>query len=599
MGKASQKLLSLWTDRVNTSKKWKEQVVEQNRWETYIQEYEGQYDVVLGNQYVPPINEVYAYIEASKSNLFQNNPYIAVNAKKSSTIEGAVIWEALLNHDWKDLHCKEDVELEITDTILVGHGWNKVGNNVKTSGSGDQLRLESERLYSNRVSWRDMFFNIGCKRPMVDSLWKAQRIYRPTDDLKKEYGSVASKLSGSPFPELSEKIRKDMLYKDDVNFSAIYEVWDARERKVYLMADEHTDDFLEDPRPWPDYLEKDPYDMLSFVEIPDKPYPMSDIAPWNAQILEKIKVFTMILNHVKKGNRQLIMRKGVLKDQEKDKYEKGLDGSILEAAVAANADIQTAFKFLDYGQMPADYYMMLDRLDQVKRSVNGQPEFEQGAGTKTGSRTLGELNLIKGGSAARTQRKQDRIESHCANIAKQLMANRKANLNVEMVVKVTGNEPAKIIQAFQSQGKYDPVSRTIRFSPDDIKGDYDVSIKAGSTLPLDKEGREAILDNVLNMAIPLASAPTLPPFIAEIIKERLRDYGIKGLEVAFSQQQQAIVQKDEGNQASQAMEVAKTESETTKRQAQAQQIRADTIIKTAQALGKASGDIPNEVSLTK
>jgi hypothetical protein len=599
MSKATEELLRKWTDRISMGKRYKEQITEQQKWNTYIDQFKGIYDVVLGNQYVPPINEVYAYVQSLKAALFQRNPYIACNAKKTGTVEGSYIWEAILNHDWQEMKIKGEVEMEIDDAILVGHAWNKVGNNVKTVGNGDTLAVESEKLFSNRVSWRDMLFNIGTRRLMVDTLWIAQRIWKPTDDVKDEYGSRAAKLNGAALPAIDERIRKDVLYKDDINFSPLWEIWDARERKIYLMSDEMNKDFLEDPKPWPEYLDEFPYQMLSFNEVPDEPYPMSDIAPWNPQVLEKIKVFTMILNHIKRGNRQLIMRKGVLKEQDKDKYEKGIDGSILDAAVSATADLQSSFKFLDYGQMPADYYMILDRLDQIMDKVRGQAAFQQGGQTKTQSRTEGELQLIQGASTSRSQIKQSRIEGHCENIARHLMFHRKANLDLDMVVNVTGNEPPEILQAFQGQGIFDAKTKTLHFSKEQIQGEYDLSIKEGSTLALDKTTRDQTLREVYQMSMPLASAPSVPPFIAEIVKELLKDFEIKGLEKAFDDQQAQADQKEQGNAMTQEAEMAKVESETQKRQAQSQQINADTIIKTANALGKASGDIHPEASLVK
>lgn len=599
MSKASEQLLSKWNDRISMGKRYKEQITEQNKWNTYIDQFKGLYDVVLGNTFVPPINEVYAYVQSTKASLFQRNPYIACNAKKTGTVEGSYIWEALLNHDWKELKIKEEVEMEIDDALLVGHAWNKVGNNVTVDGSNNQLRIESEKLFSNRVSWRDMLFNIGTRRLMVDTLWTAQRIWKPTDDVKKAYGARAKHLNGAALPAIDERITKNVLYKDDINFSPIWEIWDARERKIYLMADETSKDFLEDPKPWPDYLDEFPYQLLSFTEVSDEAYPMSDIAPWNPQVLEKIKIFTMALNHMKRWNRQMIMKKGVLKEQDKDKFEKGIDGAILDAAIASNGDLQSAFKMLDFGSLPPDIYMILDRLDQIMDKVRGQAGFQQGGVTKTQTRTEGELQLIKGGSDSRTNRKQSRIENHCENIARHLMAHRKANLDMDMVVNVTGNEPPEILKAFQDQGIYDPRTRTFHFSKEQIQGEYDLSIKEGSTLALDKTTRDQTLREVYQMSMPLASAPSVPPFIAEVVKELLKDFEIKGLEKAFDDQQAASAQKEQGNAMEQEATMAKVESETQKRQAQAQQINADTIIKTANALGKASGDIHPDASILK
>ncbi len=596
MGKKEdrQKLLSKWSDRISSSKKWREQIEQEQKWETYIDANEGKYDVVLGSTPVPPINEIFAYTQTSVASLFAQNPYISVNAKKTGTIEGSIIWEAALNYHWKELKIKAEVELQIIDGLHVGHGWNKVGNNVKTSGDGDQLHLESETLFSNRVSWRDMFMNVGCRNPPNDNLWMAQRIYRPTEDVKEDY-KAAAKLTGSPHPALDDTLRKSLTWKEDINFSALWEIWDARERTIYLMADETLPDFLEEPRPWPEDLKEFPFQMLKFNPIPDKPYPLSDVAPWFPQVLEKIKIFTQALNHIKRWNRQMIAKQGTMNQSELDKFEKGIDGSILFAKTTG--DIQTAVKMVDFGTLPPDIYMILDRLDQTIDKIRGQAGFEQGGQAKTQSRTVGELELMKGGSGARTDRKVDCIETHCENIARHLMFNLKQNCDLDQLVKITGNEPQEILQAFAAEGKYDPVSKTIRFNSQDIAGEYDVSIKAGSTLPLDKMSRDQILDRTIQLAIPLASTPSLPPFLTELIKERLRDYDIKGLQVAFDQQGQLMAQQQQQQAQSGQMQDAKVKAETDKRAAQAQQIQTNTEITTLAAHAKAAGVLPLDAKI--
>jgi len=64
---------------------------------------------------------------------------------------------------------------------------------------------------------------------------------------------------------------KTLLYKEDFNYTAIYEVWDAHERKIYTLADEVNDKYLEDPKDWPEYLDEFPYQFLSFHNIPMNP----------------------------------------------------------------------------------------------------------------------------------------------------------------------------------------------------------------------------------------------------------------------------------------------------------------------------------------
>jgi len=585
-----------WQDRISVSRRWRDQVSQENNWENLLEEIKGKYDVVLGNIQVPPINEMFAYKDSTLANLYYKDPFLAVNAKKNATILSAYILEAGVNHLWSELKLKADIELEITDGLFVGHAWNKVGNNTKTSGSGDLLKIIEDSIYANRVSWRDMYMNVGCKNPPKDNIWLCQRIYRPTDDVKKDYPKLAKRLTGASYPSIDIKYMKNILYKEDFNYTAIYEVWDAHERKIYTLADEVNDRYLEDPKDWPDYLDEFPYQFLSFHNIPDEPYPQSDVAPWEPQVKEKIKLFTMMLNFAKRWNRQMLMRKGLMGLQEIDKFEKGIEGSILVASTTG--DIQQATKMLDWGSMPPDFFMLVDRLDALIDRIRGQSQFMQGGVTKTSTRTEGELQLIKGGADARTDRKQDRIETHCENIARHLIMQMKANFDVPYIAKITGKEPPEIIQAFKDQGIYDPASQTIKFDKSAIQGDFDVSVKAGSTLPLDKGTRDKILNSVYQMSIPLAQAPSVPPFIAEIVKELLKDYEIKGLEAAFDQQQKEAQQKSEMEAQQVGVNDQKTMAETAKRNAQAQNVQIDTLIKGVQATGKATGVLNPEESLT-
>jgi len=585
-----------WQDRISVSKRWREQVAQENNWENLLDEIKGKYDVVLGNIQVPPINEMYAYKDSSLANLYYKDPFIAVNAKKDATILSAYILEAGVNHLWAELKLKSDIELQIVDGLFVGHAWNKVGSNFKTSGSGDLLSITEDSIYANRVSWRDMYMNVGCKNPPKDNIWLAQRIYRPTEDVKKDYPKAAKRLTGSSYPSIDIKYMKNILYKEDFNYTAIYEVWDAHERKIYTLADEINNQYLEDPKDWPEWLDEFPFQFLSFHNIPDEPYPQSDVAPWEPQVKEKIKLFTMCLNFAKRWNRQLLIKKNSMGLAELDKFEKGIEGSILQAATTG--DIQSAFKMLDWGSMPPDFFMLLDRLDALIDRIRGQSQFMQGGVTKTATRTSSELELIKGGADARNDRKQDRIENHCANIARHLVKQMKNNFDVPYIARITGKEPPEIIQAFQNQGIYDPASQTIKFDKKQIQGEFDVKIKAGSTLPLDKMTRDKILTSVYQMSIPLAQAPSVPPFIAEVVKELLKDYEIKGLEVAFDKQQKEAEAKADAQAQQASIEDDKVKAETAKRNAQAQNVQIDTLIKGVQAHGKATGVLAPEESLT-
>lgn len=584
----------LWLDRIQVAKKYRDRCLDDLGVDRFVKEYLGEYDVKISGQVAPPIGEVYAYTQASMANLFNKDPYLTVNPQKKGTIKGAALLETAVNYYQRLLRTKDEFELELMDCILAGHAWHKTGISVKTIGIGVDTRIDSERFYSNRVSWRDVVFNIGCRRPPLDCRWIAQRIVKATDEVKEQYGVRSIGIHGGPHPDLTENELKTAAYKSDLNFSTLWEIHDIKTREVFLVCEGH-DKFLKDPAPWPDYVAEFPFRRLYWNENPDSAFPIPDIKPFEAQIKEKIKFLGMAINHLKRNSRQLLIKKGSISQKEQDKLEKGIDGSFIE--VKTNGNPAEAAQPLAYAPMPPEIFNVLNRLDEIINNVSGQPATDRGAPQRTISRTEDELMMIKEGSKSRTTRKLNRFEDHIESTAKDLIAHMQANFDVQQMIKITGEAPEDIIKAFGQN--YDPQTKSIVFSKDDIQGEYDVDVQAGSTLPLDKETRMSLLSLILDKASRLAMLPSLPPFMQVVIKELLRDYNIKSLEEAFDlQTKQAEQSKQQQAQAAQA-DQQKTEAEASKRQAQTKEIQAETVLKTGQALHQAhqAGVLPEAIEL--
>ncbi len=581
-----------WLDRVNVARRWRDRIHDDAGVRRFIDEYNGQYNVRLANMQVPPVNDVYAYVQASIAGLYFKNPYIAVNAKKTGTILGSYILESGVNYFFRELNTKDEVEKEIVDVLLTGDAFHKVGKNVKTIGTPESLKLVTDKLYSVRVSYRDIVFNIGTREIGKDSTWMAQRVVRPTYEVKEMYPGNDD-LVGGPHPSLNEGEIKSAAFKDDLNFTTMWEIHDVKSKKVFTVAEGYTQKFLKKPASWPAYMDEFPFQNLWFNYIPDEPYHMSDIKPWEPQVLEKIKLVAMILNHVKRWSRQLLVKEGGISNSQLTKLEQGQDG----AMIFTKGNPSEVATVLQYAPMPPEVFTLIQILDQISKEVNGQPSVDRGAPEATKTRTLGELEFIKAGAKGRTDRKIQRIEQHMENIARHLIAHMKDHFDVEQAVKITGEPPDAVLKAFGD--KYDPVSNTVTFTNEDIKGEYDVEVRAGSTLAMDKTTRQSVMALILDKAAQLAALPSIPPFIEAIITEMLRDFDIQSLEQAFAQQQQQAQFNAGKETAQQQVDVAKTQAETEKRSAQAAQIRTETAIGTGKALmeAHAQGVLPEAIAL--
>jgi hypothetical protein len=405
MTEEEKKDVSRWHDRIKTAAKRRERVGLDYGWERIIKEYKGKYNLTLGSGDpstridVPPINQVFSYVQSDIAGMNFRDPYLAVNPKKTSSVKSAKIIEAKINYDWREMKLKQEVDSEMIDADLVGHGWHKDGYNMDLEGSDDQLKITKEGMYSMFVSWRDVVFNVGARRPPKDCLWMAHRIIRPRDLAVEKFPSL-QKLQGSDHPHLSKDECATSDYKDDIKVVVFWEVWDGMKREKFLLA-EGFEGYVKPPTPWPEYYEEFPFSMLWYYETPDEPYPMSPIYPWEAQILEVNKLFAQMLNHAKRWNRQVFYKGTAINEKEMDKYEQGVDGAMIK--VDGQGPLNEALRFADYGNLPQDFYMILDRLAQVERETNGQPEFERGGVTKTNTRTWANFSpLPRGPRAVRT-----------------------------------------------------------------------------------------------------------------------------------------------------------------------------------------------------
>lgn len=574
--KTEAEMIGLWQERLSISKKCHDDWVTSSGAKRFCDEYKGENEIEFQGRVKPykvkPVNDVFAYVQSDIAATYNRDPYISV-VPKAGTVRGAKLLEVWLNYEWRELKIKDEMEYEIVDKDLIGYAIHKNGHTVQSVGTAEQLKILSQKLYSKRVDWRDVFWNIGARRPPYDCQWMAERITRPLDDIKAKYPN-AKDLKGTQHPDIKDEDYKKSLYKDDIEVCVFYEIWDARDKMIYLVADGLKEKYMDEPRPWPPYLDEFPFLMYWDFLTPGSPRPMSAIAPWESQIIDKTALLNSAVNHVKRWNRQMIVQQGAIDENTLDKFEQGVDGSILVSNGTGKLDEN--IKVLDYGELPTDFYQILDRLDAIARYINGQPEFLRGGTTKTSSRTEGELQLIGQGAKWRIDRKIDRMETHLENIARHMLAHMKANFDFEKVVKVVGGTPEEVIE--QLGETYDPVTGSVKFTEQEIVGEYDAEVKSGSTLPLNEETQESALKEILAVVAPVAGKGAISPFINAIVQEILGKYKIKSLEEAYKQEvamtQQAMQKQGEER----GVDDMKAMADADKRIAQAKQITAETEI---------------------
>jgi len=398
----------------------------------------------------------------------------------------------------------------------------------------------------------------------------AQRIVKPLKYIKAKYPK-AKDLKGIASPEIDKSQFEKAMFKDDISVGVIWEVWDGQTKERFLIAEGLNDDYLDDPRPWPDYMDEYPFLYYFDFIAPGEPRPMSAIAPWEPQVHEEMVLMAAAVNHHKRWNRQAVIKTGFLDPSELDKLERGDDCGYLIAN--GTGSVQDNVYQFDWGSMPVDYYMLIDRLKSIRNDVSGQAEFMRGGVTKTTTRTEGELQLMAQGAKGRVDRRIDRFETHLENIARHMMYHLKANFDFENAVFITGIPEEGIMEILGD--RVDPVTRKVTFTSKEIEGDYDVEVKAGSTMPLNRENKIQLLQTVMQ-TLGAVNQGNTGPFLRTIIKELLDEFDLKSLQIAEdeelkNQAEQAQAKAQEGD----AMAI-KARTQGAKNAMQANKISADT-----------------------
>jgi len=271
--------------------------------------------------------------------------------------------------------------------------------------------------------------------------------------------------------------------------------------------------------------------MLKFNPDPGKPYPLSDIGLIEAQIMEKIKLRSMQLNHLKRWNRQIFIDKGAISEEEVSKYQLGIDGAVIRPEPGGSQKV-----FLpQYPPIQAEIFQVENLIQMDMDGIIGQSQVDRGAPAQTRTRTLGEVELIRSGSLSRSERKKDTLEDFMEEVCRKMIQLLKQFQLTPRYVRALGQDKAAIEE--QLKERFDGVG--LSFTKEDIQGDFDVEAKAGSTIPLSKENRLRILEEILRLGPNIGILPGGNVSRA-VGREILRDLDMKEAERAYQEDAAAL-----------------------------------------------------------
>ena len=550
---------NLWINRIDRREQFLEEKASKNHWERYIREYQGDFSELLsGTDRVIPLNLIYAYVRTEIPSLYIQDPYFEFTPKQRTTIGSAKLKEIAVNDIWHRKKFKREVKKGIQDAKLVGHGWYKVGYNANI-GNIEQFQdatenPDNEDYFFYRLNWRHVLFNDESVDPPYDCTWIAHKFYIPLKTAKAnpDWSSKAQSLTGVKLSGNSTKTDSKQVTtsEGDTEYAELYEVWDNTTKEVLIISKQKKVGVLHS-RPWPYmYMQGFPFLFLGMSFVNDDPYGISDVGMGEKHVLEKTKLRTAFLEHIKRGNRQLITKTDNFTQEAKDAYRKGDDSALLEVE---NPD---AVKPLPYAPFQVDTFGLESRLDDDLSQIWGQRPTDRAGQARTQTRTKFELQSQNVGTTNRLAEEQNVVQDVIEEAAEKLSCLLEQFATEPFYVRLTGFQPEEVAQMLSARpSAISPDAITTRsgfsITSEDIKGPVDVRIREGSAVPLDKQSKIALLKDLAQMYLQIKSRPS-GPFIAALAKMVVEEAGLHELTVALeaeaqfeAQQMQAAKQAQE------------------------------------------------------
>ena len=413
------------------------------------------------------VNMVYPLVSIILETTYNRNPYIYIRPTRPEFIMAAQVLEFLVNHIWYDLKIDKQIRRCIKNATIMGVGPLELGY----SGRYESGQIQPHDMpYVRYTSPKDFITDSECKTfDDEQSLFRGVKRKVAYSQFKEMYPDAAKLLK----PKMQEILRKadtdinTKVWADGIPPWSRVEYWqiqDLLSNRFYMIHNE-LDEFIN--------VVKNPFNMegflsevLTFNEIPDELWPMSDITPIEYQIKEMNKMRTFMMRHWKKSNDIYLANKDIYTDEDLNKIVGADDIEYVRVSDTDPANLH----LLERGKISSDFYEHHAAIQADTREISGINEYYKG-GSVPGTKTAFETRQIQGGTAVRLQGHAREVTNFVESVARKLIQIVKDYYTLPIVTQIAGEKGALYWR---------------EFSREEIQAEVDVRVTLGDTMPPDE-----------------------------------------------------------------------------------------------------------------
>ena len=551
------------TERIISSTRWRNEMGYDQLWKRMIDLYRGKHwpQTTANNEDLIAVNIAFSTINVIAPSVSVNHPKIVVTPNQPEDEDRAVFVEAVVNHLWKHHDFRTPFRSAVKDFLIFGHGWIKVGwKFVEQERSlsdaerqmyldesiveADTFAMQNPDMAAELPSDEDLAANLPSTemtvvedQPFVervspfdilvdpeatcmdDASWIAQKIIRPLEEAKadKRYKASARKqltADATTADPLQNPVR-DERYVSDAERVIIWEYYDIAGNTMCVMADSG-DEFLVDPTPMP-YAYGQPFVMLRNYDIPDYFYPMGDLEAIESLQEELDKTRSQLVNARKRYGRKYLYHERSFGPEGREALESEQDGRFVPV-VDENKPLSEIVMPLPQVPLSPEVYNTSSIIENDINVVSGVSEYARGQMPEI-RRTATEASIIADAGNARAADKLAIVELSIGMIARRVIQVMQQFMTGQMMAHVAANGGENLF---------------IPFSREDIVGEYDFSVEAGSTQPMNDTIRKQQAVSLLNAMAPLIGTVIDPAALARHVLQQ--GFGIKNPDKFIMQQ---------------------------------------------------------------
>jgi hypothetical protein len=498
-------------------------------WVKYIEMYSNRKDLRLkacdGDIYT---NLAFATVDAILSSTLNHHPSVTVNPQNAESEYQAKVMERALNTAWRTYDWTEEIHEAVQDSLVLGIGICKVGYRqrvVRPRGTNPDPSFEAVSKEANKVMLtgaemgrvtpdtersRKYFEQLGGEivvedhptlarispfsfyiDPMATRMkrarWVAQVANVPLDVARRHTGfnsSVRSSLSAdntvrsSGWSSPLDVTTGSTIGGQECNsLVMIVEFYDLETGKVCKFHMSQGGDFLQSPVDIP-FSFGHPFIPLMNHKVPESLYSMGEIELVQPLIYEYNAARRIMNDELQAWRYKLGVSEGSLSESAKKALESEVNGAIVEFPPESMAQISQQIHLI---QPPpsnpgAPAAISLAKTDLYQTS--GVADYQRGGGALASTAT--EASIIADAASARSAQKIAKVESFMSEIAAREAALMAQFMAVPRQLRMAGVKDPET----QRYGSF-----FFEYDRRDLQGSFDFDVVAGSSRPLNEEGR--------------------------------------------------------------------------------------------------------------